>query len=106
LLNQSQEDEYYVVKLLFRLVINLMLINVVSCLFLFPSILIDLSKNSDLILSSSNATATAELTTTASNLALCVWGTAFSSFVSHSSVLAMLAVGKYILLTHFKEVSS
>jgi hypothetical protein len=104
LLNQSQEDEYYVVKLLFRLVINLMLINVVSCLFLFPSILIDLSKNSDLILSSSNATA--ELTTTASNLALCVWGTAFSSFVSHSSVLAMLAVGKYILLTHFKEVSS
>lgn len=67
-----------------RLVINLMLLNLVSCLLLFPAVVLDMA----LALTSSSSS------TSSSPLGLCIWGSMFSSLVTHGSVLAMLAVGE------------
>ena len=79
-----------------RLVINLIVINIVSCLFLLPSVAADLSTAAGE--SRQNATSTTDASSEAVGsgplLALCVWGTAFSSFVSNASILAVLAVGE------------
>ena len=78
-----------------RLVINLIVINIASCLFLLPSVAADLSTAAGE--TSHNATAadaSSEAVGSGPLLALCVWGTAFSSFVSNASILAVLAVGE------------
>lgn len=78
-----------------RLVINLIVINIVSCLFLLPSVAADLSTAEEPFHFKPEMNGT-EASTVARGpvFALCVWGTAFSSFVSNASILAVLAVGE------------
>ena len=78
-----------------RLVINLIVINIVSCLFLLPSVAADLSTAEEPIQLDPQMNGTDTLSSTGPIFALCVWGTAFSSFVSNASILAVLAVGEY-----------
>ena len=81
----------------YRLVMNLMTINIVSCLTLFPAIMWDLN-----LMSSSSQqqepltdllTNNASMSTTAS-VSVCIWSTLSSSLVAHTSLLAMLTIGK------------
>ncbi len=90
----------------FRLVINLMLLNIVSCLALFPSVVVDFalapaaaeaiseeisSTNSSSI---SAPTASPPPMTAAASVFVCIWGTLTFSLISNGSILAMLAIGE------------
>ena len=79
-----------------RLVINLIVINIVSCLFLLPSVAADLStaEEEPVQLNAEMNGTDAASATAGPIFALCIWGTAFSSFVSNASILAVLAVGE------------
>ena len=76
--------------------INLIVINIVSCLFLLPSVAADLSTAEGTVKFNAevNGTDASAAATVGPLFALCVWGTAFSSFVSNASILAVLAVGE------------
>jgi len=96
-----------------RLVMNLMTINIVSCLVLFPAIIWDLSMTSPVTALTTNnntislseasasvasvasaASAASPATTTVSpSMIVCIWSTMSSSIVAHASLLAMLTVG-------------
>ena len=106
-----------------RLVMNLMTINIVSCLVLFPAVIWDLSltspeeeaaskmastaaasvalptnnlNTSEAVLDSIGTTAAAASSYTLSpSMFVCIWSTMSSSIVAHSSLLAMLTVGKF-----------
>ena len=78
-----------------RLVINLIVINIVSCLFLLPSVAADLSTAEEPVQLNAEMNGTDAASATAGPIfALCIWGTAFFSFVSNASILAVLAVGE------------
>ncbi|CAB4058371.1 unnamed protein product [Lepeophtheirus salmonis] len=66
-----------------RLIMNLMGINLISCLLLFPAILVDMYPSSlKLIQEHENF-----------RIALCTWGSFLSSFIAHGSIFAMLTIG-------------
>ena len=100
-----------------RLVLNLMTINIVSCLTLFPAILFDLSLSADvekpspsqqspndfpsqeplMIEPSDNGNTTnLSYSSTLSPMGVCIWSTVMSSVVAHVSLFAMMSIGKWI----------
>ena len=101
-----------------RLVLNLMTINIVSCLTLFPAILFDLSLSADvekpspsqqspndfpsqeplMIESSDNGNTSTKFSysSTLSPMGVCIWSTVMSSVVAHVSLFAMMSIGKWI----------
>jgi len=70
---------------------NLMMINTISCLFLFPAMIIDV-KTSNYDVDVHNDTS---IDDTSSSVGLCVVSSLLSSLVAHGSILAMLSVGEY-----------
>ena len=64
----------------FRLVINLMVVNVISCVLMFPAITLEMAKDSLNFSEVSEAT-------------VCISSSVFSSLVAHTSIFAMLTVG-------------
>ena len=88
---------------------NLMTINTLSCLFLFPAMILDMRMSTTTtsggvydvtesnLTSVHNMTSTSGLATT-SPIGVCIVSSVLSSLVAHGSVLAMLSVGEYLLL--------
>lgn len=73
---------------------NLMTINIVSCVVLFPAVLWDLSETSDDEVGGSHW--------------ICIWNTMASSIVAHTSLLAMLTIAtdQYLAVVYPLEYSA
>ena len=75
---------------------NLMTINIISCLFLFPAMIID-DKTSNFDDDDNNDNDVhndTSIDNSTSSVGLCVVSSLLSSLVAHGSILAMLSVGK------------
>jgi hypothetical protein len=81
---------------------NLMTINTLSCLFLFPAMILDMRMSTTSggydvtetnLTSGHNVTSTSGLPSS-SPIGVCIVSSVLSSLVAHGSVLAMLSVGK------------
>ena len=98
-LNFKSFDQLMNIFFCCRLVMNLMTINTVSCLFLFPAIVVDMkSTYSDVISSNEtsvdNSSSMTSSSTSSSSVGICIVSSFLSSIVAHGSILAMLSVGK------------
>ena len=83
-----------------RLVMNLMTINIFSCLFLFPAMALDMqmsTNGNDVIMnitSGFNQSISGREISSTSTISVCIVSSFMSSLVAHGSVLAMLSVGE------------
>ena len=79
---------------------NLMTINIASCLTLFPAVLWDLNLvKSSLTPSIVKNDASMMTSSYGSPISVCIWSTLSSSLVAHTSLLAMLTIGKLFCIT-------